>query len=476
VHRQSPEQLGSGGRTPTLVLLALLSVHPAAADPGGDAQAAHDQAMASYRTQDFAAAADHFMRSYALKPTGETALGVGRAQEGLGQIEAALSWYGKAVEEAQWDATRDAAKPSIERLKASSYLVVRCPAGGASVKANGAPLGRCPTAARYVAPGPVRLQLVFANGKTRAESVTAVAGRRIEHTLGTQPSLESGAPDLANTRYRNARKLYRAGRFDEAAAELRAAAAIFPQSVKLAYNRGRVAEKRQRWGEALEAYRLYLKLGKTEADREEVRRLVKDLERRVESDYATIVVSSEPIQAKVFLDDETTARGLTPLKLRVPAGAHVLRVQRPHHHNELKAVDLKPRETRALALALRPVAVEATPAPPPRKTGDSPHQVYGFAALGVGVVGLAVGSFYLAKRVGDGTDFNGLTAAGQDQARESTQETLESDLITAVVAMSLGGVAAVAGTTLLLWPEDEAPIAGAQVFVGPGHARLILRF
>lgn len=108
-------------------------------------------------------------------------------------------------------------------------------------------------------------------------------------------SLEPGAPAMATQRYVLGRVAYGQGHFAEALQELEVAYALFPTSVKLAYNLARTNERLERWAEAARFYRRYLELAPAAPDRAEIEAIVAVMERRAEAERpAPAPVSAAP--------------------------------------------------------------------------------------------------------------------------------------------------------------------------------------
>ena len=181
--------------------------------------------------------------------------------------------------------------------------------------------------------------------------------------------LESGAPDIAEARYKIGRKLYLSGKLQEAEREFRSAFDLFPRSAKLAFNLGRVNERLDRGADALRFYRAYLKLAPKATDRVEVSKLVSTLEARLERGRPELVVTSVPAGAKVFIGAASEPAGTTPLSVRVSPGSHAIRLELPEHAPALGTVSCTQVRTaptidrRAMVLsrsASEPVATSTT--------------------------------------------------------------------------------------------------------------------
>lgn len=109
-------------------------------------------------------------------------------------------------------------------------------------------------------------------------------------------ALEPGAPAMATQRYVLGRVAYGQGQFAEALQELEVAYALFPTSVKLAYNLARTHERLERWGEAARFYRRYLELAPAAPDHAEISAIATVMERRAEALHPA-PASAEPAPA-----------------------------------------------------------------------------------------------------------------------------------------------------------------------------------
>jgi TonB family protein len=86
------------------------------------------------------------------------------------------------------------------------------------------------------------------------------------------------------------------------------------------------------------------------------------------TDEATLLVRSQPIGASVFVGSKK--RGTTPLKLRLPAGAASVRVEKEGYKPWKNDARLRSGETRTLDARLEPLAAPThapTATPPPAK-------------------------------------------------------------------------------------------------------------
>ena len=156
--------------------------------------------------------------------------------------------------------------------------------------------------------------------------------------------------------------------------------------------------------------------------------LERDERRRVP---ATLEVRSEPEGATVRLDGRPV--GVTPLVVRVPAGAHGLVIERRGFASQAR--DVRPEGGQSLDLRF---ALEAVAAAPARRWSP----MWKWAALSASVVAIAAGAALLAV---DGNEIDRSTDVSIER-RESTAE--------GFVTLGFGGALAATGVTLWIL---EAP-------------------
>ncbi|MCB9538567.1 MAG: PEGA domain-containing protein [Myxococcales bacterium] len=293
-----------------------------------------------------------------------------------------------------------------------------------------------------------------------------------------QPSLEAGAPPLAEQRYLTGRNLYRQGNLEGAAEEFRTAFDLFPESPKLAFNLGRVSERLGRLADAADYYRAYLRLAPEAADRAEIEALVVSLDRRLADQQGTLVLTTEPLGAAVFVDGATTAAGRTPLTVRLAPGEHALRVVLDGHETALRTLDLAAGQRSALTLRLVPVEAAPPPPPPPgpraaRTPDDGAWMPW--AVVGVGGAVTVTGAVLLAQAFGAADDRDALLSEGGsvDEARGLDDDArLYQGLGWAGVGVGLVAV----GGGLAWWLLDDEDATVSLGPWGPAGAAAQVRF
>lgn len=296
----------------------------------------------------------------------------------------------------------------------------------------------------------------------------------------TRPSLEEGAPPLAEQRYLTGREMYRQGNLEGAVEEFRTAFDLFPTSSKLAFNLGRVSERLGRTAEAANWYRTYLKLAPEAPDRAEIEALVASLERRLTAQQGTLVVTTEPLGAAVFVDGATTAAGQTPLTVRLAPGEHALRVTLEGHRTALQTINLEAGQRSAMTVRLEPMEAAPPPEDPPPVVDRAPAddgavRWLPWAVMGAGAAVAGTGAFFVAKAF-DAQDERDATI--QDGGSVEDAKAADDDARTFQTVGWIGvgvGVAAIGGG-LAWWLLDTGDATVSLGPWGPAGAAATVRF
>ncbi|HEU4577626.1 MAG TPA: hypothetical protein VFS67_05195 [Polyangiaceae bacterium] len=217
-------------------------------------------------------------------------------------------------------------------------------------------------------------------------------------------------------------------RFERAYQEFKAAYAD-SSSWQVLGNLGMVAQELERYGEAIDAYRGYLEGGSKKLKAKERKQFQRDLS-LLESDVATLKLEASP--EGVWVVDERVPEMGTPVVNRYGpvSGELELRVRPGHHlvHAELSGYtavtwevnaaagstavhrfelqEIRPAsEARAHGSVPQPSApLAAKDEPPPDVPGINGLRVASYAALGLGAVGLGVGTWFLVQQHGTADD------------------------------------------------------------------------
>lgn len=274
------------------------------------------------------------------------------------------------------------------------------------------------------------------------------------------PSLEPGAPTLANQRYVQAREAYRAGRIAEAAAEFRAAFDLFPQSPRLAYNLGRSLERLGRLTEAVAAYRKYVELAPAAEDAPTVEALARSLEEQAAARRPTLIALTRPSGASVAVDGAAFAEQ-TPLRAPIAPGAHLVVLRLNGYREEAIAIEVAENETRTIDLVLvaapGPAAALVAPSPEVTAPSTSGRSTLAWSLVGGGALAASIGAVLHSNALETADAVGPLQPTESDRARwETLNDDFSRQRLGASVGYGLGGALVTAGLYMLLSaPGDE---------------------
>lgn len=290
-------------------------------------------------------------------------------------------------------------------------------------------------------------------------------------------------------------------RYEDAYREFNAAYAASP-SWKILGNLGLSAMKLERDGEAIDAYTKYLAEGGKEIERDERAQIERDL-KTLQASVVYVSLSIEPV-GTTLTDERVPGSGATVVNRYGPLGPSARIGLRPGHHRltvELtgydKAVwelDAVPKQEQnhgfalqalapasAAPVAAAPPAVSEAPPPPPEESSGNGLRVGAYAALGVGVVGLGLGTVFGLQANGKYSDANEmcpnfpcqLTQAQADK-RQGLADDGDKAKTISLVGFIVGGVGVATGVTLFVLSSGKNKKAAVTVspVVGLGSAAL----
>jgi len=293
-------------------------------------------------------------------------------------------------------------------------------------------------------------------------------------------------------------------RYEDAYREFTAAYAASP-SWKILGNLGISAMKLERDGEAIDAFSKYLAQGGKEIDRDERKQVERDL-KTLQASVVYVTLSFEPYG--VTLTDERSPQSGSPVvnryalstssvKLGVHPGHHRLTVELQGYDKAVWELDAVAKQEQSHAFTLTRTAEAAAPtpvaaapaavppppeAPPPEQSGGGNGlRVASFAALGVGVVGLGIGTVFALTANGKYSDANDMCPSfpctlTSDDAKKRADLGKEADSAKTIslVGFIVGGVGVAAGATLFVLSPGKKQQQGLVVspFVGVGSAGL----
>ncbi|RYZ02534.1 MAG: hypothetical protein EOO73_31330 [Myxococcales bacterium] len=284
-------------------------------------------------------------------------------------------------------------------------------------------------------------------------------------------------------------------RYEEAYREFKAAYRASP-SWKILGNLGISAYRLERDGEALAAFEKYLQEGKKEIDGSERAQFERDSQ-TIRAGLVKVSLSSDPPGATVT-DERLPQSGAAvrnpypaltaPTELGVRAGRHRFTASLPGRTDSVWEVDLEPGQKVEHVFTLaEPVASAPAPAPaPPAATlatdsstvadasSSDPLRTWSYVSLGVGVVGLGVGTVFALgakSNYGDANDLCPSFPCNLTQRQASERESLESDgdskKTLSIVGFAVGGVGIATGVTLFLLSGKKKEPATAGFSMQP---------
>jgi hypothetical protein len=350
----------------------------------------------------------------------------------------------------------------------------------------------------------MRLQSMLGEGvfAARARRATAFgAGLLLSSMLGTARADEK-VSENANRRFAQGVRYLTSqdpGRYEKAYREFKAAYADSP-SWKILGNLGIVAHELERDGEAIDAFEAYLERGGKELPADDRKQFKEDLA-LVKAGHSTLTVETQP--AGAWIIDERLPETGEPivnrygptegkLELRVRAGHHRIRAELNGYDSDVWEFSDPPGASSSHTFDLRPERAAREEAAPPveakhdvradsKPGGSSGLRAASYVALGLGVVGAGVGTYFTI----DGYDKRskaddlfadcgvqvpgcGETAPLYDDAI-AAQDAEGQAFTRSLVSFVAGGVFAATGVVLLIVSSgsDESPDAAGAASLTP---------
>lgn len=280
-----------------------------------------------------------------------------------------------------------------------------------------------------------------------------------------------------------AKRAYSSKDYEIALERLQSAYAIFPD-VNVQRRIGETLERLRRDREALEVYRQVLTRDDVSSSmRDAVERRVAFLSDLLEKRRATVRVTSNLVDTRIYVEDESEPRGTAPIELRLDPGAYTIRAELPERQTRTFDVDLSEREVVDWSVEWQVVDSSSTgedsqvAASAPSPDGASSSSAVAWLFLGVGVTSYAASAttFILASNVGSTLD-------DYDDARGAERPTDYAELesrhnnfvIASWVGAAVGTVATGIGAYLLLSSGSDS--AEISIVPGPAGARVEARW
>lgn len=281
-------------------------------------------------------------------------------------------------------------------------------------------------------------------------------------------------------------------RYEEAYREFKAAYQASP-SWKILGNLGICAYRLERDGEALTAFEKYLQEGKKEIEASERAQVERDAQ-TVRAGLVRVSLSSDPPGAAVSDERMPISGGsirnpypalAASTELGVRAGRHRFVASLPGRPDSVWEVDLEPGQkvehvfTFGAPVAASPPSVAPAPSAPASSADrqvDSSHgnslRTWSYVSLGVGVVGLGVGTAFALGAKGNYDDANDFCPASpcnltrtQADERNRFESDGDSKKTLSIVGFAVGGAGIATGVTLFLLSgrQKEPPVTGTWV-------------
>lgn len=273
-------------------------------------------------------------------------------------------------------------------------------------------------------------------------------------------------------------------RYEEAYREFKAAYAASP-SWKILGNLGIAAFKLERDGEAIQAFQKYLAEGGSQIEAEERAQFERDLQ-TLRSAVVKLTLQSDPPGATV-VDERIPASGAAiqnrygaltqPTELGLHPGHHRITAKLAGYPDVVLELDLEPRQTVSQTLKFERAATPADGGNSVRVDTSKPGnglRTASYVALGVGVVGIGVGTVFGLKSKSDYDKGNELCpsfpcelTAQQAQDREAFGKDGDSAKTLSLVGFIAGGVGLATGVTLFILSSKKTEAPAAQASVRP---------
>jgi tetratricopeptide (TPR) repeat protein len=283
--------------------------------------------------------------------------------------------------------------------------------------------------------------------------------------LVVAPARADTARDEARALLKQGNDLVADGRYVEALEKFRAAHARFP-SPKLVLNIGTTLRQLGRLAEAMDAYEEYLASAEVDpAEKTEVKRLLSEMSGKT----ARLKIRVDQPAQRLTLDGKTIAENSTAVERRVDPGSHVVVAERAGHPSAVERFEVSAGDHRELLLEIpdrdqrAPTQSKARISATERDRGSdsgATQRTFGWAALGIGAVGVGVGvvtGIMVGSKKRDLEDKD-CTEDGCPATLSDEVDSYNQLRTISTVAFVVGAVGLAAGSVLLI----SAPSASAR--------------
>lgn len=168
--------------------------------------------------------------------------------------------------------------------------------------------------------------------------------------------------------------------------------------------------------------------------------------KKQEKEPGSILITSSPEGASIYIDDKY--RGKTPKKVKVKAGAHLIKVSSDNYYTDQK----EKRVTSGVETKFHCVLV--------KKEGTPTKDIIGYSTIGAGALAIGAGIIYMASTETD-------NLSGQSSLDKKTP---------GWILIGVGGAAIIGGLTAVLWPSSKAEkeTNTSRINLLPGYKGIML--
>lgn len=338
-------------------------------------------------------------------------------------------------------------------------------------------------------------QLRFLAAASLCILILAASGPCLALTAEERAGARAAAEEGANA--------FDAGRYQEAIDYFDRAEKLIHAPTHLLY----IARAHAALGELVAAREAYLKIDREQLDpgaprvfvdaQELARAELEKLEPRIPR-VSVVVQGGGDGPVEVLRDGQPIPSPLIGIPQPMDPGEHSFQAQAPGAQSAIQKITLSEGAEETVLLTLRPkpnasnpvADAPAEPADPGASGGWSGKKIAGYSAIGLGVVGAAVGTVFVIQssdtRAESDALFQAQMCGAQPGCSDSTQEdirSLDSDansqLGIGIAGLAVGGAALATGVTLLILDARSKPeTAGAEFWpvIGFGTAGVAGRF
>jgi hypothetical protein len=312
----------------------------------------------------------------------------------------------------------------------------------------------------------------------------------IASELGIAAAQTPSATDkaVAETLFQEGRKLLKQGSVEEACAKFAESNRLAPRLgtlLNLATCHEKQGKTASAWAEFTEA-RAIAKQDKRK-DREKYARDHADALEKKLSRVVFEVSAALPDETVVELDSESIGRAVSGTPIPIDPGPHRLKVSAPGYESWSKSFEVESGPatlTVAIPALEREVAdtpaSETAPSRAPeadtdRERDGSAQRTIGWIAIGVGAVGLGVGSYFglqtFSKQNESEDHCSGTTC---DQTGVDLRDEAKTTGTISTIAFAAGAVGVGAGLVLLLTADSGESKSTSRLWMAPGVASVML--